>query len=70
MVHQSSSASTGVGQQFESAKKIRLALVYHAAMKKFVYDFGKNERTRVIAICENKNEMGSYSTIYEHISHI
>jgi len=33
-----------VGQQFNSVKKIRLALIYYAITNKFVYKFVKNDK--------------------------
>jgi len=35
---------SGVGQQFNSVKEVRLALIYYAITKKFVYKFVKNDK--------------------------
>jgi len=34
----------GVGQQFNSVKEMRLALIYYAIDKKFIYKFVKNDK--------------------------
>ncbi|XP_020243324.1 uncharacterized protein LOC109821556 [Asparagus officinalis] len=44
-------ALTGEGQRFESAKELRLALLYYSMAKKFEYEFGKNEPKRIRVFC-------------------
>jgi len=46
-------AIVGVGQQFESVKEVRLAVIYFFVAKKFMYEFVKNE-TRITALCKHK----------------
>ena len=47
-------AIQGVGKQFDSAKEVRLALIYYYTTKKFVCEFVKNEKTRVTVECIHK----------------
>ncbi|XP_020262751.1 uncharacterized protein LOC109838739 [Asparagus officinalis] len=47
-------ALTGEGQRFESAKELRLALLYYSMAKKFEYEFGKNEPKRIRVFCRFK----------------
>ena len=45
---------TGVGQQYDSMKEVRLALIYYSIEKKCVYDFVKNDTRRITIKCSNK----------------
>ncbi|XP_020249779.1 uncharacterized protein LOC109827226, partial [Asparagus officinalis] len=47
-------ALTGEGQRFESAKELRLALLYYSMAKKFEYLFAKNEPKRIRVFCRFK----------------
>ena len=47
-------ALTGEGQRFESAKELRLALLYYSMAKKSEYEFGKNEPKRIRVFCRFK----------------
>ncbi|XP_020258705.1 uncharacterized protein LOC109835121 [Asparagus officinalis] len=47
-------ALTGEGQRFESAKELRLALLYYSMAKKSEYLFAKNELKRIRVVCRFK----------------
>ncbi|XP_020258540.1 uncharacterized protein LOC109834940 [Asparagus officinalis] len=47
-------ALTGEGQRFESAKELRLALLYYSMAKKFEYEFVKNEPKCIRVFCRFK----------------
>ncbi|XP_020263223.1 uncharacterized protein LOC109839203 [Asparagus officinalis] len=47
-------ALTGEGQRFESAKELRLVLLYYSMAKKFEYLFTKNEPKRIRVVCRFK----------------
>ena len=59
-------AIQGVGKQFDSTKEVRLALIYYYTTKKFVYEFMKNEKTRVTVECIHKKD--KYCTWRLHTS--
>jgi len=48
---------SGVGQ-FDSMNEVRLALIYYSIVKKFVYDFVKNDKRRIIVKCSKKEKTG------------
>ena len=48
----------GVRQQFNSVKSVRLALIYYAIAKKFVYKFVKNNKKRITVECLKKQDTG------------
>ena len=49
-------AITGKGQQFESAKEVRMALIYYSIAKKFAFNYVNNEPKRIRASCMFRKE--------------
>ncbi|XP_020270552.1 uncharacterized protein LOC109845694 [Asparagus officinalis] len=49
-------AITGKGQQFESAKEVRMALIYYSIAKKFAFKYVNNEPKRIRASCMFREE--------------
>jgi len=45
---------TIVDQQFDSMKKVKLALIYYYIVKKFMYDFVKKDKRRITVNAQRK----------------